>query len=175
MYHHSSSLALAAELYFETVYKNEDKMPGWLMAALKTPNNPAVIDDIIVTANFSDIYGEEEFAPAPSYNRDDYKAILKKDTKARDISCTDEMLISFLDVGRKFRADFTLHMVLFSEGETIRAIDVLDVNVRSANLDSASDEQLVNWFLLRRQDAEAYINRFRDISPSLRVVVDHTH
>lgn len=175
MYHHSSSLALAAELYFDLVFKNEDKMPGWLMSALKTATNPAVIKDVIITSNFTDVFGEKEYMEAPSFVRSDYNHVLKKDTKTRCITSSDELMLCFIDVYRQFRVDFSAHIVLFSEGDNVKAIDVLDVNVYSSNLNPETDEHMVQWFLERRNEAESYINRFREFSPNLKVIVDNSN
>lgn len=180
MYHHSSSLLIAAELFLTTAYKNEDKIPRWLMAALKTPNHPIVIDDVIITANFADVYGEsDEYVEAPSWDRSAYNHILKKDSapKAKvqkSITVTDQMLLSFIDVNRKFRADFTLHIVLYSVDEEFQVVDILDLDILSVVLDSASDDHLINWFLQRRVEVESYINRYKSISPSLKIVIDNS-
>lgn len=180
MYHHSSSLLVAAELFLTTAYKNEEKIPNWLMGALKTPNNPAVVDNVIIAANYADLYGEnEEFCEAPSWNRADYNHILPKDSSSRakvqkSITVTDQMLLSFVDVNRKFRADFTFHIVLYSINEDSKAIDILDLDILSVILDSATDDHLVNWFLQRRVEIDAYINRFKNISPTMSIVVDNS-
>lgn len=180
MYHHSSSLLVAADLFLTTAYKNEAKIPTWLMAALKTPNNPAVIDNVIITANFADLYGEdEEFCEAPSWNRADYNHILAKDSSAKakvqkTITVTDQMLLSFVDVNRQFRADFTFHIVLYSINDDIKVIDILDLDILAVVLDSTTDDHLVNWFLQRRVEVDAYINRFKTISPTMSIVVDNS-
>lgn len=175
MYHHSPGLLLAAELFFEGAYKNEEKCPRWLMAALKTSNHPCVIDGVIVTTNFTDLYGEiEEFKEPPSYDRADYNHILKRDSSKRCISATDEMMVSFVDVNRNFRVDISLHIVLLTTGTFATAIDVLDINIMSANLDSISDEFMVDWFVQRRQDIDLHLNRFKTFGPDLKIVVDNS-
>lgn len=171
----SPSILIASELFLSAAYTNEDKVPVWLMAALKTPNNPVVIDNVIISTNFADLYGEEdEVVTPPSWDRSAYKHILRKDTAKKTISHTDEMLISFVDVHRQFRADFTFHLVLMTDDTGVRAIDLLDLDILSVILDQQSDDFMINWFLQRRLDVDSYVNRFRAISPCLKIVVDNS-
>lgn len=175
MYHHSSQLLLAAELFLEAAYKNEEKAPTWLMAALKTSNHPCLIDGVIVTTNFTDLYGEiEEFKEPPSWDRSEYNHILKKDTTRRAISATDEMMVSFIDAGRNFRVDVTLHIVLLTTGNFATAIDVLDINILSVVLDSTSDDFMVDWFVQRRADIDLHLNRYKTFGPNLQIVIDNS-
>lgn len=173
----SYDLIDAAGKFLKTAFANEDRLSGPMMRSLKSSNGPWVHSDIIVTTNFADLYGEnDEFHPAPSFKRSAYNHILKRDTKAKSITSTDKMVVSFIEINHRYRLDVEFHCVVHDDGDDIHTIDVLDVDLHSGVMDEDAETDLMDWFLTRIFEIEGPVQKGKGKRSAghLTVVVDNT-
>lgn len=161
-----------ATLFLETALKNEDQTPNWLLAALKTPENGVVIDNILLISQHADWVEVEEDEP-PSYSRRDYDHILpkKKETATTCIAPTGQMLMHLIDSSRRFRIDFKFFPVYHFTPEGSRLIDVLDVEIINSNLTQLDEEMIVEWFNDRIEELRFIHTASRERAPHLKLVV----
>jgi hypothetical protein len=161
-----------ATLFLEAALKNENRTPNWLLASLKSPENPALIDNIIVTGQLADWF-DDEGDEAPSYERNTYNHILseKKETGTKYIAPMGPMLLHLVDAHRKFRVDFKFYVVCLNTKDGPEIIDVLDVEILSSHLTQPQEEMVLEWLNDRVEELAMIQAAGRDRAPHLKLVV----
>jgi hypothetical protein len=170
-YHPPSMVSYHAQEFIEAALKTESQCPPWLLLAMKTCENPALVDGIIVTSQIVD-WDDEEHDEPESYDRREYEHLLpkKKETQETFITTGLPRMLHLLDVSRQFRLDIRFHVVLHVTNNQAEIIDILDVEIANTTLNPTTSEMMIDWFENRKEELEA-AREMMDRVPHLRLVV----